>query len=271
MILQCPQCATRYTVDGSKFPPAGRNVRCAKCGNVWHQAAPEEVLAAAAPAAVAPEPIPEPAVAAPAPPPPQPAAEQTMPASLFANVPPPRDPEPPRRSTYVAPVIEDEPDVGEENESVAPAPRARRRSPVMTIVGWAGLIATILIIGWAAVNFRQNITTLWPKTASLYSTLGMEVNPRGIAFTDVAYHREVQDGQAVLAVTGKLVNVGNTDMPVPEILVALSDNEKRELYHWSFAASVSTLHPGEAVPFLTRLSSPPAGAKHLEVRFAGGE
>ena len=38
MILTCPSCDTRYSVDGSKFPAAGRTVRCAKCGHSWHQA-----------------------------------------------------------------------------------------------------------------------------------------------------------------------------------------------------------------------------------------
>src|SRR3569833_3062597 len=41
MILTCPQCDTRYQADVSKFPAAGRNVRCAKCGHVWHQLGPE--------------------------------------------------------------------------------------------------------------------------------------------------------------------------------------------------------------------------------------
>src|SRR5258708_5032755 len=40
MILTCPQCATRYQVDANKFPASGRNVRCAKCGHVWHQLGP---------------------------------------------------------------------------------------------------------------------------------------------------------------------------------------------------------------------------------------
>src|SRR5580704_9375171 len=40
MILTCPACATRYQADEAKFPPAGRQVRCAKCGNVWHQPGP---------------------------------------------------------------------------------------------------------------------------------------------------------------------------------------------------------------------------------------
>ena len=246
MILTCPRCATRYTVEASKFPAEGRNVRCAKCGHVWHQAGPE----AEAQADLA-EPAPMPQPVAPVP--------------VFAAP----EPEAPRRSAFVAPTAPEPSSEVDETEPVARPQRAR--SPILAIVGWAGLVATVLLIGWATVNFRQNITMLWPKAASLYATLGLEVNPRGIAFTDVAYHREVQDGQAVLAVTGRLVNVGNTDMAVPEILVALSDSDKRELYHWSFAASVATLHPGEGVPFLTRLSSPPTGAKHLEVRFAGGE
>src|SRR5205809_6048967 len=37
MILTCTSCDTRYSVDGSKFPAAGRTVRCAKCGHSWHQ------------------------------------------------------------------------------------------------------------------------------------------------------------------------------------------------------------------------------------------
>jgi predicted Zn finger-like uncharacterized protein len=40
MILTCPACATRYQTDEAKFPPDGRQVRCAKCSHVWHQAAP---------------------------------------------------------------------------------------------------------------------------------------------------------------------------------------------------------------------------------------
>src|ERR1700722_10020274 len=40
MILTCPSCATRYQADEAKFPAAGRQVRCAKCGHVWHQPGP---------------------------------------------------------------------------------------------------------------------------------------------------------------------------------------------------------------------------------------
>ena len=51
MILTCPQCSTRYSVDTANFPASGRNVRCAKCGLRWLQkpllfkAEPEMALA----------------------------------------------------------------------------------------------------------------------------------------------------------------------------------------------------------------------------------
>jgi len=50
--------------------------------------------------------------------------------------------------------------------------------------------------------------------------------------------------------------------------VTLTDRDKRELYNWSFQASVATLEPGQSVTFLTRMSSPPPGAKHLQLHLA---
>ena len=59
------------------------------------------------------------------------------------------------------------------------------------------------------------------------------------------------------------------ELPVPQtVRVTLSDVDNRELYHWTFKPKVQTLKSGQSVPFLTRLASPPAAARHLEVRFA---
>lgn len=41
MIIECPVCSTRYNVQ-TVFPPEGRPVRCAKCGNVWRATAIDE-------------------------------------------------------------------------------------------------------------------------------------------------------------------------------------------------------------------------------------
>src|ERR1017187_6853318 len=72
MILTCPSCRTRYQTDGAHFTAPGRNVRCAKCGQVWFQSAPELEAALEPEAIVVPvvsvvhqnvEPAPEPVAA----------------------------------------------------------------------------------------------------------------------------------------------------------------------------------------------------------------
>jgi predicted Zn finger-like uncharacterized protein len=235
MILTCPSCDTRYSVDGAKFPVAGRTVRCAKCGHSWHQAAE-------APEA---EPVPVAQAA-------QPAAVETP--SSPASDPYPVNPSPTR--TF-APA------------SAAPEPRAPWGPRIAVVAGWAGLIVGVLLIAVSAVRYRQDIAVIWPQSAGVYSSLGMHVNASGIDFRQVDYKRESEDGQVVLAVSGMIVNAGSRELPVPQIIrVTLSDVNNRELYHWNFTPKVASLKPGQSSAFATRLSSPPAAARHLEVRFA---
>lgn len=235
MILTCPECSTRYQANDAAFLPAGRRVRCAKCGHAWHQEPPQ--AEADADFESRPEPAPSPA--------PVRTAEE---APLRAAPIPPSagadwddDPQPPRGS---------------------PAER------MAVLGGWLGLVVVIVLIGWAAANYRQEIATLWPQSASLYKALGMPVNTRGIAFTDVRYAREREDKQTVLAVAGKLVNVSGRELAVPPIRVVLSGENGQELYHWDFTPDVNVLHAGQSAAFRTRLSGPPNGARHLTLEFA---
>jgi predicted Zn finger-like uncharacterized protein len=245
MILTCPQCDTRYQADGSKFPAAGRNVRCAKCGHVWHQLGPE------------PEPDPE--------------------AELFVEEPPSPaaapPPEPAPSPIAAQPRVAAFAPVAETAAVEAPEPAVARSTrvwggPAAVAAGWVLLVALILVIGWAAVSFRDNVATWVPQTASFYNAAGLAVTPRGIDFTDVAYQNQTEDGQQVLAVTGSIVNRSNHELTVPLVRVALFDSDKHELYHWTFVPSVATLQPGGTAKFRTRLSSPPAGTHNLEIRFA---
>lgn len=40
MIVSCPACATRFSLDATLLGSNGRNVRCAKCSHRWHQDPP---------------------------------------------------------------------------------------------------------------------------------------------------------------------------------------------------------------------------------------
>jgi len=237
MILTCTSCGTRYSVDGAKFPAAGRTVRCAKCGNSWHQAAEAPIE----------EPVPEPAIPAAAP---------------VSGVAPADEPEgfasfQPSATRAFAP------------QSAVVEPRPPMGPLLKVIAGWAALIAVVLLIAVSAVLYRKHIVVLWPQSAGVYNSLGLKVNTSGIDFRSVDYRRESEDGQVVLAVTGQIVNAGPRQLPVPQtVRVTLSDASNHELYHWTFKPSATVLAPGQSVPFVTRLSSPPAAARHLEVRFA---
>ena len=247
MLLICPNCAARYEVDGSKFPAAGRKVRCAKCGTTWHQAVPQaeaEPDQAEIEAVVFEGREPEPA--------PMPEPETF------------HDPEPTRVAR--APVIDAE---REEVFEEAHKPSAGKGG-VLVALGWVALVAVILLIGFSAASFRTQIVDIWPQSASLFSHLGMAVNTRGLDFTDIRHLNQTEDGQPVLVITGKLVNVGAQKRDVPPLRVTLSDANRHAIYDWSFEPSRASLAPGQAIAFRTRLSNPPTAARHVEIRFADG-
>ena len=153
-----------------------------------------------------------------------------------------------------------------------PQERAPLASQAAVVAGWAGLILVVLAIAWSAIRYRQDIAVIWPQSAGVYSSLGLNVNASGIDFRKVDYRRESEDGQIVLEVTGQIVNAGSRELPVPQaVRVTLSDASNHELYHWTFKPSATTLKAGASIPFTTRLSSPPDAARHLEVRFAKGD
>src|SRR6185437_1444805 len=193
MILTCPSCDTRYSVDGAKFPSQGRTVRCAKCGHSWHQAS--EAAAS------------EPEVVQNAPPAAPPPDTAPGPAPGFATGPAP-DPVP-------------DPVAASPTRAYAPAaaveqPRTPLGPKLAVVAGWIGLIVVVLLIGASAVRYRQDIAVIWPQSAGVYSTLGLKVNASGIDFQAVTYKRETEDNQTVLAVSGTIVNAGSRELPVPQ-------------------------------------------------------
>lgn len=231
MILTCLQCQTRYRTDAAQFPSAGRKVRCAKCGHIWHQSPPEaEAESFGVPATAAP------------------VGASAGAATVAAE-------------TYSSTVISTP-------ASLARTPASSWAERLGLVAGWAGLAGMVVLIGWTGLRFRQEIATLWPQSSSVYARLGMQVNTHGVEIIGSSYHRDIEDGEAVLAVTGKLVNISAREVMVPPIRVTLTDNDQRELYHWTFTPPQSTLQPGQAENFLTRISSPPPGARHLQLRFA---
>jgi predicted Zn finger-like uncharacterized protein len=281
MILTCPACSTRYQVDESQFPSTGKNVRCAKCGNQWFQTPPD----------VGPDPglFADESVSS---------AEEAAPESAAPSDGTPETPE--MAESDIAPEAAAEPETAAEIGEVpaaeeAPVPdaaeeamlRRRRRRHSATPspseaeprsgsvwgtigvgLGWIGLVGAVLLIGWAAYIYRQDVMTSWPQSASLYSTLGLKSATSGLKIGKIETRVSVEDGRQVLSIRGEMTNQSDHAIQVPLLRVALSNEDRRELYHWTFPPETPTLKPGKILSFKTRLVSPPASARHLDVRFS---
>ncbi|MBN9590945.1 MAG: zinc-ribbon domain-containing protein [Alphaproteobacteria bacterium] len=264
MILTCPQCSTRYEADAAKFLPAGRTVRCAKCGHTWHQEAEGE--AAAAPAE----------------------GEVTGPAGdggevLDTGVPADGadgDAAGAGASGPAAEAAAEEMAAGSladgtlaDGRLATPVVEAARK-PFLGLAwqwgslrGWIVFVVLVAAIVLGGIFLRKQVVAAWPETASLYKALGMPVNTLGLAFQNVRYRVAVVDDLPILQVQGAVANITDKALSVPLLRVVLTDSGRHEVYHWDVALAKKSLGAGESVSFRTRLPSPPSGARHLELHF----
>jgi len=159
---------------------------------------------------------------------------------------------------------------GEDIESIAArrtrrgqAKRGRRRLRPALATGIAALLAVnLVLLGW-----RTDVVRLMPQTASLFAAIGLPVNLRGVAFSDVTTSIEASEGTHVLLVKGRMTNIARQPREVPRLRFAMRNAAGNEVYAWTSMPTKATLAPGETEPFETRLASPPADGQAVVVRF----
>ena len=142
------------------------------------------------------------------------------------------------------------------------ARRRRRLRPglPMLILVLIGVIAAL--IGW-----RGDVVRYAPQMASLYSSIGLPVNLRGLVFADLKTTREAHDGVNVMVVEGLIVNSTAVPIEVPRLRFAVRNEFGNEIYAWTAQPSQTVLAAGEKLPFRSRLASPPTEARAIAVRF----
>lgn len=302
MLIVCPSCATAFRVTRTVLGDAGRQVRCAQCRTVW-LATPESAIeddAMATTGAGA-----SPARAAPPPPPPLPQPEDDadwgaafaeeaetksapkggegtaakgsdidfdapVPAAEAPSIQPSAD-VPPLPSRIVdaddppplrpARPKADEPPKRRFRKPALPRTRSFRFSPsVILLMLGSALLATFLL-------GREQVVRTVPDSASVYERIGLPVNLRGVEFRDVKGANEVVDGVVVLVVEGQLVNITSRAADLPRLRLAVRDAGGKEIYTWTATPPAPRLEAGQAVPFRSRLASPPPDGASVEVRF----
>ena len=77
----------------------------------------------------------------------------------------------------------------------------------------------------------------------------------------------LERGNAVLEVSGTIVNETDEVQPVPQILAELKDAQGRVIYSWSIAPPVNELQPRARTPFNSANVGVPRGGRQLSLTF----
>lgn len=127
-------------------------------------------------------------------------------------------------------------------------------------VAWTAAIMLVIAALAAAVVFKSAVVAAIPQTASLFAAIGLPVNPTGIEFESVAAQPVLQDGRALVVVTGVMRNIGERPVTPQGVRVALLDRRDRELAVRVARSSGDAIPAGQTRGFTLTFDNPPTGA-----------
>jgi predicted Zn finger-like uncharacterized protein len=231
MILVCPSCDTRYFADDTSIGKEGRRVRCATCGHAWHAKLQEE-----------------------------------------------GEPAPAEETGLTREQVERLRQTAAENTKARAGPHAefrarehakrKRNRGRAAIIGWATGFGVFVVAVGAAVLFRNEVAEAFPRAASVYQLVGLDVNRFGLALENVTAKRSFDGTTPVLTVTGSVINAGEERMDTPQLRVTLKDEAGNEVQTWTDNFNVPSLGPKERADFSSRFEAPPVETYRLTVSFA---
>ncbi|MFN3834831.1 MAG: zinc-ribbon domain-containing protein [Glycocaulis sp.] len=227
MIVTCPSCETRYRVDPEAMAVRAGRVRCAACGHGWKVSEEELTLSEPAKPTLRKEPV------------------DMAPKPLSAMEP-------------VKP-----------HEVVRKRAETRRHRARQTVegAGWAVVAACSLMVLGAAFLFRVDIVDTFPRAASAYAAIGLEVNPHGLEIRDLrAFASEDEAGG--LVIEGVVVNVTGRERACLPLRAMILDTQGQVLVEWVVMLDALSLPARGEEAFRSVLADPPEGAAELEVIFS---
>lgn len=257
VIVSCPACTTRFSLDAALLGESGRTVRCAKCAHKWKQLPPKaeaaetEIALAAAESAPLP-PAPE-SVA-----PPQPESATEPAADIPAAPPRPRSPQRPVGPITVPPKL----------RPIAPKKRSLLWPITLLIVGLvAGLLGT-------AYFLRAEIARAVPAFDMAYGLMGISTsNPAtDLDIGNLKFDRRNTDGKSAISIQGDIFNKSEFPVRLPNLVAIPTTKDENDqvinLEPWHpFRLEQQVIEPGETITFSTFIENLPEGTKSIKVTF----
>lgn len=230
MILTCPSCATRYFADDASIGANGRSVRCAGCGCSWFV---EPQLELRGDGLAGEPPLTRERVERLR----RAAGNSSLPASPAASF---RAKQTQRQS------------------------RDRMRAAMLA---WGATGVALAGTTTSAVAFRDEVTKVFPKAASAYAAVGLDVNVFGLQFRDLEVSHAFDGPNPVLVVRGAVANLGHEAKPAPILRFGLRDQEQQEIQHVLAHMTQAKIAGGVAAPFEVRIEDASPDAVDLEATF----
>jgi predicted Zn finger-like uncharacterized protein len=275
MHIVCPHCTTSYAIDPATLGATGRTVRCSRCKEVW-LARPEDAIeiAPARAMASASQASGEDAAAAEWEAMAEEDDNQGTPVvdspSISADW-PDGDGSPPDADSDWASMAQDDAEHGGGRRGswfgkFLKPPALLRRSG-KPLVGLPTACAAMGALVLALVIWRADVVRLLPQTATFYKMAGLEVNLRGLMFRDVKITAETVEGKPVLVIEGVITGEARKPVELPRLRFSVRDAQGAEIYAWNAVLEQTVLQPGDYTRFKSRLASPPAEGRNIDIRF----
>lgn len=284
MILNCPNCASRYVVPDNAIGIKGRQVRCANCKHSWFQESPpikiqevETPPIAIAPKSAVPNNNRE-------------ATKETARTEPKTDNYSPQAATNPDTARTVNKVTDDTPkqEYIEQTQNISPRQEAEAFDED-TNTSLFSKMADHAIAQPKTNEYmealsptppepfapeppfkpRRNPAKLWTMAAISFALIltiiagglwysGMfegslsretVTSELELVLNDNHEINETQDGRRFVIASGTIINPTQKELAVPDMLAILLDGDGRELYYWEIPAPVATLGPGAKVEF----------------------
>jgi len=150
----------------------------------------------------------------------------------------------------------------------ADAEKLAKRKRLISLI-WAAPLLILFGAASSAILKRQTIVENHPKTASLFQSIGLGVKSNGLDIHNVASEHLLVDGEAVLRVTGEVMNLTSQAKISPLVQFGLENRSGEMLVNWF--VEPGTIPAGQSIPIETDFPAPPIDSVQLRYRFAPDE